>query len=54
MARLYSNENVPMPTVDALRLMGHDVLTAVEAGLATVVIQTWMHWPLLSQTSGSS
>lgn len=34
MLRLYGNENVPMPTVLALRTMGFDVLTAVEAGLA--------------------
>ncbi|NTU65429.1 MAG: DUF5615 family PIN-like protein [Chloroflexi bacterium] len=34
MARLYSNENFPRQIVLALRAHGHDVLTALEAGLA--------------------
>ncbi|MBZ5605960.1 MAG: DUF5615 family PIN-like protein [Acidobacteriia bacterium] len=34
MARLYSNENVPLPVVEELRRLGHDVLTSVEAGNA--------------------
>ena len=34
MARLYSNENFPMAVVQALRDMGHDVLTSAEAGNA--------------------
>ena len=32
MARLYSNENFPLPVVEALRSLGHDVLTIQEAG----------------------
>ncbi|MFM2415907.1 MAG: hypothetical protein RL385_630 [Pseudomonadota bacterium] len=32
MARLYTNENFPQPAVDALRKLGHDVLTTHEAG----------------------
>ena len=32
MARLYANENFPLPVVEALRLLGHDVLTVREAG----------------------
>ncbi|MBO9369836.1 MAG: DUF5615 family PIN-like protein [Chloroflexi bacterium] len=32
MARLYANENFPMPAVEELRRLGHDVLTMVEAG----------------------
>ncbi len=32
MARLYSNENFPMPVVDELRRLGHDVLTIQETG----------------------
>lgn len=32
MARLYSNENFPFPTVDELRRLGHDVLTIYETG----------------------
>ncbi len=38
MARLYSNENFPRATVEALRSMGHDVLTTAEAGNANQAI----------------
>ena len=34
MARLYSNENFPLPVVERLRVLGHDVLTIQEAGKA--------------------
>ncbi|PYI86938.1 MAG: hypothetical protein DME26_07920 [Verrucomicrobia bacterium] len=34
MARLYSNENFPLPAVEKLRALGHDVLTIQEAGNA--------------------
>ena len=34
MARLYSNENFPLPVVERLRELGHDVLTLQEAGKA--------------------
>ena len=34
MARLYSNENFPLPVVEELRRLGHDVLTIQETGLA--------------------
>ena len=34
MARLYSNENFPLPVVEELRRLGHDVLTVAEAGKA--------------------
>ncbi len=34
MARLYSNENFPLPVVVELRRLGHDVLTVQEAGKA--------------------
>ena len=34
MARLYSNENFPFPTVEALRRLGHNVLTIQETGKA--------------------
>jgi hypothetical protein len=33
-ARFYSDESFPRPVVEALRLLGHDVLTAQEAGQA--------------------
>lgn len=32
MAQLYANENIAMPVVQALREMGHDVLTTHDAG----------------------
>lgn len=34
MARLCTDENVPLPTVEELRGLGHDVLTLAEAGNA--------------------
>ena len=34
MARLYANENFPLPVVEELRRLGHDVLTTFEAGNA--------------------
>ena len=34
MAGLYSNENFPLPVVERLRALGHDVLTLQEAGKA--------------------
>lgn len=38
MAKLYSNENFPFPTVVELRRLGHDVLTVSEAGRAEQAI----------------
>lgn len=32
MAKIYSNENFPLPVVEALRDLKHDVLTTAEAG----------------------
>jgi hypothetical protein len=34
MARLYANENFPLPAVTELRRLGHDVLTVQETGKA--------------------
>src|SRR5438874_12907381 len=34
MARLYADENFPLPAVEALRQLGHTVVTAQEAGKA--------------------
>ncbi len=34
MARLYANENFPLPVVEELRQLGHDVLTTLDAGNA--------------------
>jgi hypothetical protein len=33
-ARLYANENFPLPVVQELRQLGHDVLTVVDTGKA--------------------
>ena len=38
MARLYANENFPLPVVEALRGLGHDVLTVQETGRAGMAI----------------
>lgn len=34
MARIYANENFPLPVVEQLRRLGHDVLTTSESGRA--------------------
>ncbi|HHH41999.1 MAG TPA: hypothetical protein ENK56_08360 [Chloroflexi bacterium] len=34
MARLYADENFPFPAVEALRRLGHDVLTMMDTGQA--------------------
>ena len=34
MARFYANENFPLPVVETLRQLGHDVVTTQEAGEA--------------------
>jgi Domain of unknown function (DUF5615) len=34
MARLYTNENFPIPVAAELRRMGHDVLTIQDSGMA--------------------
>ena len=38
MARLYANENFPLPAVEALRTFGHDILTTYESGRAGVAL----------------
>lgn len=38
MASLYADENFPLPVVEELRGLGHDVLTALEAGQASRAI----------------
>jgi hypothetical protein len=38
LASLYADENVPLEVVEALRRLGHDVLTAQEAGQANQAI----------------
>ena len=39
MARLYADENFPLQVVVALRRLGHDVLTVLEAGQANQRIE---------------
>ncbi len=39
MARFYTNENVELQVVEALRSLGHDVLTSLEAGNANRSIE---------------
>ena len=39
MARLHANENFPLPVVEELRKLDHDVLTTYESGKAGVAIQ---------------
>jgi predicted nuclease of predicted toxin-antitoxin system len=34
MSRLYANENFPLPVVEGLRRLGHDVLTSYDSGHA--------------------
>ena len=34
MAKLYANENFPLPVVEELRRLGHDVVTVQESGKA--------------------
>lgn len=34
MAKMYSNENFPLPVVQELRRLGHDVLTIQDTGKA--------------------
>jgi hypothetical protein len=36
MARFYANENFPLPAVEELRRLGHDVLTIQETGRANL------------------
>jgi len=39
-ARMYSNENFPLPVVEELRRLGHDVLTIQETGKAGQAVRT--------------
>lgn len=38
MSQLYANENFPLPVVEELRRLGHDVLTTYESGRAGIAI----------------
>jgi hypothetical protein len=39
MARLYADEDFPLPVVERLRQLGHDVITTLEAGRANQSIE---------------
>ena len=39
-AKLYTNENVPLPVAEELRRLGHDVMTVQESGLGGQSFQT--------------
>ena len=44
MARVFADENVSLDLVDALTALGHDVLTALDAGRAIKQSPTRMFW----------
>jgi hypothetical protein len=48
MARLYANENFPLPVVETLRQFGHDVITVSETGKAA---QAWLDEDVLEFAS---
>lgn len=55
MARFYTNENIELQIVEALRSIGHDVLTSLEAGNANRSVEDkWSNATnaLLTSTSG--
>jgi len=52
MARLYGDENFPYPVVLALRRLGHDVLTAQEAGKAGQKYKRQWFWLTPLRTGG--
>jgi hypothetical protein len=48
-ARLYANENFPLPVVETLRRLGHDVLTIQDTGRAE---QTMPDAEVLAEAGG--
>jgi hypothetical protein len=50
-ARLYANENFPLPVVEELRRLGHDVLTVLETGKAG---QSWADEEVLAFATADS
>ena len=38
MGRFYTNENMPLPVAEALRRLGHDVLTVADSGNAAMAL----------------
>jgi hypothetical protein len=54
MARLYANENFPLPAVEALRGLGHDILTTYESGNAGIALPDEQVWPSQQRSSAFS
>jgi len=59
-ARLYANENFPLPAVEQLRRLGHNVLTVQETGKAEQSLSdeegrahavTWSDEPMATRTT---
>jgi len=48
MARLYADEDFPLPIVELLRQMGHDVLTVAEQTCKRQMTTSWLLRPLKS------
>lgn len=38
MAQIYANENFPLPVVEELRRLGHDIVTTYESGRAGIAV----------------
>jgi hypothetical protein len=59
MARFYADENFPLPAVQMLRRLGHDVLTIGEAGMpasfcAPTILTTRARRSVLTNRSAES
>jgi hypothetical protein len=54
MARLYANENFPLPVVQKLRNLGYDILTVREAGSADQAIPDFSKMHSSSRVLGFS
>ena len=48
MADCYANENFPLPVVEALRELGHNLLTTYESGKAGQAISVVSHFQIFS------
>jgi hypothetical protein len=53
-SRFYSNENFPLPVVEELRKLGHDVLTIQETGKADEACPDKEVLRFAKETAGSS
>jgi hypothetical protein len=58
-ARLFADENFPLPVVEELRVLGHDVVTIQEAGMAERGISdpdvlTTFRWPTIATMAAAN